>query len=293
MSRPVTVTTISLPEPTPCQSLNERIETALEYVDRALLFHPDLILLPESYPVYNGSEKVFSQALAMSDSINRLVGEKARQGNCYILNTIPERHDGRCCTTAFLLDRSGKVCFQYSKSHLAAFEQDLYGIVPGEQLPVYETDFGTVGIMICVELHFPEIAGTLALKGARLLMMPTQAYGPSQDLLMSLIRCRAFDNQVSIAVSNFSQEPYFPGKSIGRSCVVSVDGTILADTGNRSGVAACQIDLEDQCLFDWGYTDQAGRLTERFPGWRSYIRQARRPRLYHPITASGREINKD
>lgn len=283
MTKPVTISTISLPKPSPAQSIDDRLRLALGYVDQALTFHPDLILLPEAYPVYNGTEKNFSDALSMTDSINTLIGEKARQGNCYILNPIPEKRDN-IYTTAFLIDRTGHVCFQYSKSHLAAFEGDHYGMAPGHELPVYETDFGVVGILICVELHFPEIARTLALKGARLLMMPTQAYGPSQDLLLSLIRCRAFDNQVYMAVSNFSEEPYFPGKSIGRSCIVSPDGTILADTGNKRGVASCQIDFYEECPFDWSYTDQAEHLTKQFPNWRSYLEQARRPSLYQPIT---------
>lgn len=285
MSRPVKICTLCLEKPKGLLPYCKHLENAMLMVDQALEEEPDLIVLPEDYPTFESSPEETGEAAERFAEINALVGEKARRGHCYIVNPILEKGEGgHNFNTVFLLDRDGEVCLRYRKTHLAAFEAYHYGAVPGNELYVADTDFGKLGIMLCMDLHFPEVAGVLAAKGAEIVCLPTQSFGPSQDLLMTLLRSRAFDNQFYLVSSNFAEEPYAPGKHIGRSCVVGPDGHILADTGNHSGIATITIDLDRKNLLDWGYTECAGELTELYPDWRILLRSFRRPDIYGDLT---------
>ena len=101
---------------------------------------------------------------------------------------------------------------------------------------------------------------------------------------MTLARARAFDNQVYLACANFCQVPYLPGKNMGRACIIRPDGSMAADTGNRPGVAAAAVDLDESFPLDWAYTEHCGELTKRFPDWRTLLCALRRPQLYEQIT---------
>ncbi|MGI6326126.1 MAG: carbon-nitrogen hydrolase family protein [Saccharofermentanales bacterium] len=284
MERKVHITAISLLRLPGQRSIEEHMRLAEQAVDRALEVRPDIILLPEVYPVFESDRAEILRSAKLYDKLNARMAEKATMGNCYIINNILEKRGAEIFNTAFLLDRQGKVCFRYEKTHLAAFESRLYGNRAGNELPVFKTDFGTIGIMICMDVHFPEVARVLALKGAEIIFWPTQAFGPTGEILITLLRARAFDNQVYCVSSNFCAQPYLPGKSMGRACVIGPDGTILADTGNRPGIARAEIDLNASHLLDWSYTDCPEEMERLFPDWKTSLNSLRRPELYTEIT---------
>ena len=99
--------------------------------------------------------------------------------------------------SAPLFDRDGKLVGVYDKNMLFDPELD-NGTSPGVGYPVFETDFGKVGIIICYDSWFPEPARLLGYKGAELLLFPNAGY------YRELMPARASDNGLAIAVSSLN-----------------------------------------------------------------------------------------
>lgn len=70
-----------------------------------------------------------------------------------------------------IFNRAGQIVGCYQKAHPTIPEQEA-GIKPGNDLPVYKLDFGKIGIMTCMDIEYPEVAQTLMLRGAELLLFP-------------------------------------------------------------------------------------------------------------------------
>ena len=102
----------------------------------------------------------------------------------YIVAGLTER-DGRAVyNTAVLIDRHGSVAGEYRKVYLPREEIE-GGLTPGQALPVFETDFGRIGMMICWDSEYVDPARALALRGAEIVFVPA-AGG-----YLTLLRCRA------------------------------------------------------------------------------------------------------
>lgn len=108
-----------------------------------------------------------------------------------------EYNDGKIYNSSYILDRNGVELGRYRKTQLTIGEHDL---TPGDDIPVFDLDFGKVGIMICFDNYFPEVARVLGLKGAELVLSPL--YGdtliPQWEIKM---KARAIDNSMYIASS--------------------------------------------------------------------------------------------
>lgn len=285
--RKIRISTISLYLPEGETKLKENVNRAVKAIEQALEYKPDIICLPECYPILWSSKEDINKSVETSSDINNKMKELARKGVCYIISNILEKSNGNIYNTAFLIDRKGEITGKYSKTHLSPrerifkFESDLYGNSPGDKFPIFETDFGKIAIMICMDIHVVEVARIYGVKGAEILFWPTQAYGPSEDFLITLIRSRAMDNQMYCVASNFCKKPYHPGKEMGRACIVGLDGKIIVDTGNSPGLATADIDLDEQIKLDWSYTGKFCKtLTKNIPNLKKMIYKTRRPKLY-------------
>ncbi len=127
---------------------------------------------------------------------------------------------------AYLIDDEGKVIGKYSKSHLVGQEQ-LY-FRKGNQLPVFNTKLGRIGIVICYDICFPETTRILTIKGADLILCPSAWRDGSyfKDWLNQVTEARALDNTVFVAMINYVGElPNSP--FCGCSQVVSPIGKVL------------------------------------------------------------------
>jgi predicted amidohydrolase len=193
--------------------------------------------------------------------------------------------DGKYFNTAVLLDRSGAIAGRYRKTHLCLpLCSEGETTRPGDDVPVFKTDFGNIGITTCMDIHYPELYTTLALKGAEIIFWPSAAMDYTGDLIESLVNARAIDNQVYFVASHFVQAPYLAGKHYGRSRIVDCMGRVRGDTGHFEGVAIAQVDL-DQTYPMW----YQGRALEEYPTMRRTIFRTRRPELYGEIVKPRQE----
>lgn len=168
----------------------------------------------------------------------RILGEVADEYDMYIVAGIYEWTGERIYNTAILLDRNGELAGRYRKVHLTVTAGP-GGSSPGSEYPVFETDFGTIGMEICYDNFFPECARTLAVNGAEIIFLPI--WGDTRTPWSYEITCRsrALDNHVFLVSSIYSFK---------RSLIVSPLGEILADTEGEEGVIMAEVDLDDRYL---------------------------------------------
>jgi len=245
MTRKATIATVSLDLPGGKPTVQDNVRRALAAIDEAGRFGADIICLPEMYATLGCTDyqDALHQAVDMQGSISEQISAKAASLKCYIISNTVEQDGDALYNTATLFDRSGAIVGSYRKTHLAPGEETTFA--QGDAFPVFELDFGKVGLMICMDIHFPEIARIYALQGVDILFWPTMSYGPTGEFLEVLFRSRAMDNQIYCVTANFCQQPYLAGKAMGRAYIVGPDGKIRADTGHRAGIAVAAVDLDE------------------------------------------------
>jgi predicted amidohydrolase len=211
-------------------------ETALALLDEAAAFHPDLVCLPEEVQMI-GVAREARAALAepVPGPLFDALAERARRHNTYVVAGLGERRDGAWYNTAVLIDRQGRLAGRYDKRCPTDYElRD--GVVPGGALPVFETDFGRLGVQICYDIGWPDAWDALGRAGAELVVWPS-AYDGGFPL-----QAYAWRNGYHVVSSVWTH--------FGR--VVDVAGRVLASTTRLDRLVATEIDLE-RTLFHADY----------------------------------------
>ncbi|HOD82866.1 MAG: Formamidase [Planctomycetes bacterium ADurb.Bin126] len=207
---------------------------------------------------------------------------------------IPYKKRGRA-SWAFLWDRSGKVVGKYRISQ--------YG--DSVELPVFATDFGVIGIILCGDIYSPEITRALAIQGAEVVFCPSQSWGASGQVNLWLQQARALDNAVWMVPAHFPMSDVTQ-----RSYVVDPYGYPLAATGYWcEGVVTADLDLDAGRVW-FARSDQPGRagkpgylagyyprtVPEKRTDFRAVLMAGRRPELYGVIpakTLAGRKVSDE
>ena len=177
-----------------------------------------------------------------------------------------------------LIDRKGEIVGCYQKAHPTIAEQNL-GIRGGDDLTVYDLDFGRVGIMTCMDIEYPEVAQVLMLRGAELLLFPhVQASWGEEDWEIRY-RTRAIDTGLPMisACFGYAEGEWRPGKMIGRSGIIGRDGGILAEKRREIGVVSCTLDLNRKRLTEFYFPEKLDRTLA--------VRASRRPELYQDLAS--------
>ena len=161
---------------------------ALDIVGQAKV---DLALLPE---YFNGE---YVQETLSGPSAT-LMSEKAGEYGMYVAGTIGlyDKASDRLFNAALLFDRKGKLVGRYDKIHLYGPELNSDGVTPGDDTPVFQTDFGKVGVMTCYDSWFTDVAELVALRGADVLLFPSLNYD------RALMHARSLDNCINIVASS-------------------------------------------------------------------------------------------
>ena len=168
----------------------------------------------------------------------------AKECSCYVIApiTLEKKVKGVFYNAAVVIDDDGKVLGDYSKHHLWAAER--YYFHAGEEIPVFDTKFGKIGVMICYDAGFPEVARILTLKGAELLFMPSAWRIQDWDMWNLNIPQRALENTLYVAgVNRFGREDDL--YMFGNSKVADWRGKIIAESKEeKEEIVYAHIDLE-------------------------------------------------
>jgi len=138
--------------------------------------------------------------IAQSEKDSRYI-ERARslvrELGVWLILGLTERVQHQCYNAALLFNRRGDIVGRYYKTHLQ--HHDLR-YMPGMDLSVFQTEHGTIGMMICADRRWPETARTLRLKGAQVIMNPT--YGMWHDDNEWWMRTRSYENECFICFTH-------------------------------------------------------------------------------------------
>lgn len=264
----------------PAFSLDQAAESlahTLRRIDEAARERPDIIALPEvTYPAYflGKSDLAGCDVLSPGEAAERFAA-KAREHSVHIaVGLALDAPSGGYANGALLFGRDGAILGRYDKSFLWAF--DMRWFSPGSAYPVFETDVGRVGILVCADGRMPEIARSLALNGAQLVLDLTawvssgrRAADLTTTQVQHLVPVRAMENGVWFACAD---KHGIEAESIiyaGRSCVVSAQGEIVAALGpNEDDVLVYDVPVRDPAppiVRRPGLYDALGWPTESLP----------------------------
>jgi predicted amidohydrolase len=170
-------------------SPKESRERFTRLVEQAAARGADIVCLPEGLTAAGNGLSYGQAAEAVPGPTTAFLGDLARRLHVWIVAGLYERSGTRLYNTAVLVGRDGVLAGRYRKMSLPDEEIE-GGITPGTETPVFETDFGRVGLMICWDSSYPEVARALAASRAEVILMPI-AGG-----VESLVQARAVGNQV-------------------------------------------------------------------------------------------------
>lgn len=160
MSRPATITVVSYP-PLPKDEpdrLNKTLQRMGEYIDQAGQFGGDLIAFPETCNHLDDWGPGMFEPLD-GPTVTAL-SKKAKQNRIYVVCPMATLEGGKRYNSSVLIGRDGKTVGVYHKNFPTHGELDM-GIVPGAETPVFETDFGRVGLTICFDVNYWEVGSAI------------------------------------------------------------------------------------------------------------------------------------
>jgi len=156
------------------KSLNveENLRKARFFIKEASSKNCDIICFPELFLTGPLGDKNFEYAQGIPGEYTEKFSKFAKENALYIvMGSITEKEGDNCYNTTVLIDDSGKVVGKYRKINLWNGEK-VYKKA-GSEVAVFDTKFGKIGLEICWDLAFSEIAKEIALKGAKIIFCPS------------------------------------------------------------------------------------------------------------------------
>lgn len=195
----------------------------------------DLVVLPETLTSFATGLEAAEAAEPVPGPSTDYFGSLARQHNLYIVAGLYERADHLVYNVAVLIGPDGKVAGKYRKVTLPTGEGEK-GVAPGNDYPVFDTRFGRIGMMICYDGFYPEVARELANRGAEVIAWPVMGCNPR------LAAARAIENHVYVVSSTYTD---ISGNWI-VSGIFDHAGETLAVAKDYGTVALAEVDLESR-----------------------------------------------
>ncbi|MEM9587201.1 MAG: carbon-nitrogen hydrolase family protein [Planctomycetota bacterium] len=214
------------------QTSAEKCQQFEPLIEQAAKQQADLVVLPETLTYYRSGRSYADAAEAIPGPSTEYFGQLARKHNLYIVAGLLERSEHLVYNIAVLLGPSGNLIGKYRKVALPRGEIE-GGITPGSDYPVFETRFGKLGMMICYDGFFPEVARELTNRGAEVIAWPVWGCNPM------LASARACENHVYLVSSTYEDV----SSDWMLSAIYGHDGQPIATATKWGTVALAEVDL--------------------------------------------------
>jgi beta-ureidopropionase len=196
------------------------MDETIERLNRSASFRPDIACLPETV-----TER---EAETLPGPTSARISDWAREHNCYVVFSIKVRSEDRTFNSAVLVDRKGEIVGRYDKIHPTEGEIT-GGISPGAtDPPVFETDFGKIGMQICFDASWPDQWRRLKEQGAEIVFFPSAYPAPRQ------LRRHAWVNQFYVVSSTKDRA----------SSIYDIAGDEIASSGRFQYWAGAELALD-------------------------------------------------
>jgi Predicted amidohydrolase len=211
-----------------------------------------MVVLPEMFACPYDNASFVRNAEEVDGFIYHSIAESARENGVWVVaGSFPEREGKKLFNTSFVFDDLGNEIAHHRKLHL--FDINIEGgqrfcesdtFSAGDEITVFDTPFGRMGLMICFDLRFGELSRAMALAGAKLLLAPAafnKTTGPMHwDLIL---RTRAVDNGVFVAAVSPARDESASYIAYGHSALVSPWGELVCRMGSDEAITIAEVDF--------------------------------------------------
>lgn len=237
------------------EEVDKTIKLVTSYIEKVSQYNVDLVTLPEMFACPYNTSNFPVYAEKEGGKLFRICSDLAKKYNIYLsAGSMPEIDDKGCIyNTAYVFDRNGKQIAKHRKVHL--FDIDVENgqrfkesdtLTPGEKVTVFDTEFCKIGLCICYDFRFPELARLMVNKGAKIILVPAafnMTTGPAHWEIM--FRSRALDNQIFAIGTAPARDLNSCYTSYGHSIAVAPFGNIIEEMDEKIGYMIHEIDLEN------------------------------------------------
>lgn len=193
----------------PLKDLEDFYKQVEFFVDAVAGYQSDFCLFPELFntpllaPFNHMNERESMEKLSeLTEEIKEKISEFAVSYNVNIISgSMPILEDGKLYNVSYLLHRDGKID-EYRKVHITPNEKKYYGMTGGNEIKVFDTDCGKIGVIICYDVEFPELPRLLADQGMKILFVPYLT--DTQNAYTRVRHCaaaRAIENECYVAIA--------------------------------------------------------------------------------------------
>jgi predicted amidohydrolase len=257
------------------------LESALAQMQQAASAGAQLLVLPEcalsGYMFADAAEALPFAEQIPGPATDALAGECRRLAQ-YVVCGLLERDGDELRNSAVLVGPDG-LLGTYRKTHLPFLGVDRF-VVPGDELAVFDTPIGRIGIEICYDLRFPEVTRALTLRGVEIVAHPTNFPIAARSQTEVITVARALENRIYLLSANRVGKER-DGEFCGRSQIVDPYGVRLAEAA-ETGEALLVAEVDLTKARDKDYV---------IPGeYELYLLGDRRPELYRALVEENRTV---
>lgn len=232
----------------------QNVRTAGIYLEKIKDEKPDFVILPEMFCCPYQTQNFPVYAEEEGGPVWQQLSEYAKQYGIYLIGgSMPEKDaEGKVYNTSYIFDRQGKQIGKHRKVHL--FDIDVTGgqtfkesdtLTAGDHDTDFDTEFGRMGVMLCFDIRFPELARMMVNDGAKAIFVPAafnMTTGPAHWELS--FRTRALDNQIYMIGCAPMRDESAGYISWGHSIVTDPWGRVIDMLDEKEGVLLTELDLD-------------------------------------------------
>lgn len=236
------------------------IDKAVVWLKKAVAdYKSELVVFPETvttgYETDLTPEELWDLVDEAPGSITSAIQATARELSTHVIWPSYRRGGGRgvVYNSSILIGPDGEIVGIYDKTHPAPWERRDGGgwVEVGNHAEVYDTELGTIGMIICYDGDFPELSRLLAVKGAEIIIRAS-ALQRSYDIWYLTNAARAYDNHVYVVASNLVGPDARGNYGFGHSMIVNPIAWRLAQARGTEEIIAARLDPDPLRYITWG-----------------------------------------
>ncbi|XP_053382426.1 omega-amidase NIT2-like [Mercenaria mercenaria] len=233
-------------------SKSDNLARAARLIKEAASKGANIVALPECFNSPYGTSYFPEYAEPIPGPSTETLVNAARENNIYLVGgSIPEEDGGKIYNTCTVYNPNGDLIAKHRKVHLTDIDvpgkirfKESETLSAGNNLSFFDTPLCRIGIGICYDIRFAEMAQIYAKNGCKLLIYPgafNMTTGPAHWELLT--RARALDNQLYVATVSPARDENASYVAWGHSSAVSPWGEVVATTGHEENIVYVDIDL--------------------------------------------------